>query len=469
MNIKQQRLSQIPSVDECLKSSHGQRWLESHPRRIVLNSIRETLEEKRKEILKGLNPDVSFDSIVHEIEDRIKSFSSYRLIHVINATGVIVHTNLGRSVLSERAIENVINVARNYSNLEYDLKHGRRGERYSHLKDILIELFGAEDGLVVNNNAAAVLLCLNTFAKDREVIVSRGELVEIGGSFRIPEVMRSSGAILREVGTTNKTHLRDYRNALCGNTALLLKVHQSNYRVVGFTSDVKLEELTGLAREFKIPLMADLGSGCVIDLKRYGIHGEPTVQDVIRAGVDIVCFSGDKLLGGPQAGLILGKESMIKRIKKNPLLRAMRIDKMTIAALEATLMEYLDEEKATAEIPTIRMLLQPVDEIRRRAKRVCSLLKRGLQGYAEIGMISEGSRAGGGALPEVNLPTFVVAIKPLVIPVNKLESILRDGDTPVISRIKDDSLLLDMRTVEDHQIKRLVTCVTHAFRMAEEK
>ncbi len=463
MNIKQQRLSQIPSVDECLKSSHGQRWLESHPRRIVLNSIRETLEEKRKEILKGLNPDVSIDSIVHEIEDRIRSFSSYRLIHVINATGVIIHTNLGRSLLSERAIENVINVARSYSNLEYDLKNGRRGERYSHLKDILIELFGVEDGLVVNNNAAAVLLCLNTFAKDREVIVSRGELVEIGGSFRIPEVMRSSGAILREVGTTNKTHLRDYRDALCGNTALLLKVHQSNYKVVGFTEEVTFESLARLAREFKIPLMADLGSGCVIDLKRYSIYGEPTVQDIIRSGVDIVCFSGDKLLGGPQAGIILGRQWMIQKIRKNPLLRALRVDKMTIAALEATLMEYIDEEMAINKIPTVRMLTESQDIIKKRAKRVYNSLKKVISDHARMEIIMDQSRAGGGSLPEVDFMTFAVSIKPLNISVNELEKRLRLGSPPVIARIKEGALLIDVRTVGGNEIKSLINCIKTAL------
>ncbi len=464
MNIKQQRLSQIPSVDECLKSTYGQRWIQSYPKRVILRSIREVLEEKRKKILNGLNPEVSIDSVVHEIEERIQVLSSYRLISLINATGVIVHTNLGRSILSDKAIENVINVARGYTNLEYDLHRGMRGERYSHLRDILKELSGAEDGIVVNNNAAAVLLCLNTFARDREVVVSRGELVEIGGLFRIPEVMRSSGAILTEVGTTNKTRLSDYRDALCGNTALLLKVHQSNYKVIGFTEEVTLEGLVELAREFKIPVMADLGSGCMIDLKKYGIYGEPTVQDVIRAGVDIVCFSGDKLLGGPQAGIILGRQWMVQKIRKNPLLRALRVDKMTIAALEATFMPYLDEDRAIREIPAIRMLAQPVEDIRRRARRLCSSLKKHISRHAEIQVVSEISRAGGGALPETDLPSFVVSIKPISISVNRLESRLRHGEIPVIARIKDDALLLDMRTVQDRELKSLIGCLISAFR-----
>lgn len=463
MNIKQQYLSQLPSVDECLKSDEGKRWLISYPRRIVLRSIRETLDEKRKEILKGLAPDISVDAISCEIESRIKAFSSYRLIPLINATGVIVHTNLGRSVLSERAVENVISVARNYSNLEYDLRQGRRGERYSHLKDILMELSDAEDGIVVNNNASAVLLCLNTFTKDREVIVSRGELVEIGGSFRIPEVIRSSGAILREVGTTNKTHLSDYRNALCGDTALFLKVHQSNYKIIGFTEEVSLESLVKLAKEFKIPLMADLGSGCMIDLKKYGIYGEPTVQDVIRAGVDIVCFSGDKLLGGPQAGIILGRKWMIQKIRKNPLLRALRVDKMTIAALEATFMEYLDEDRAIRNIPTVRMLLQTVEDIRKRARKIYNSLKKGIFNQARIEIIKEQSQAGGGSLPGVDFPTFAVSIKPINISLNELEKRLRFGNPPVIARIKEGALLIDVRTVEEKEIKNLINCIKIAL------
>ncbi|GAB4546537.1 MAG: L-seryl-tRNA(Sec) selenium transferase [Thermodesulfovibrionia bacterium] len=463
MNIKQQLLSRIPSVDECLKTNHGERWLYSYPRRVVLRCIRETLQERRKEILNGQNPDVSIDTIADEVEDRIRTCLSYRLTHVINATGVIVHTNLGRSILSDEAIKNIIDVSSSYSNLEYDLKDGKRGERYSHLRETLIELSGAEDGIVVNNNASAVLLCLNTLAKDREVIVSRGELVEIGGSFRIPEVMRASGAILREVGTTNKTHLRDYRDALCGNSALLLKVHQSNYRIIGFTEEVTINELVNLSREFKIPLMVDLGSGCMIDLKRYGIHGEPTVQDTIKAGADLVCFSGDKLLGGPQAGIILGKEWMLKKIKKNPLLRALRVDKMTIAALEATLMQYLDEERVIKEIPTIRMLTESPDVIKKRARRLYNLLKKHVPKYADIEIISETSRAGGGALPEIDLPTYAVSIRPLNISVNMLETRLRHGKPPVISRVKGEALLLDMRTVLDRELKTLAGCIKKAM------
>jgi len=456
--------SDIPSVDELLKSPYGNKWLATYPRKTVLRSIREVLGQRRRDILNGLTPELSLDAISPEVEMVLRLHSTYKLKPLINATGVIIHTNLGRAILSEKAIENINILACSYSNLEYELKEGKRGKRYSHIKDILKEISGAEDALIVNNNAAAILLCLNTFAKDKEVIVSRGELVEIGGSFRIPEVMRSSGAILREIGTTNKTHLYDYENALSGNTALLLKVHQSNYAVTGFTEDVGLAELVRLAREYKIPLMFDLGSGCMIDLQRYGIYGEPTVQDIIKAGADIVTFSGDKLLGGPQAGIILGRERLIQKIQKNPLLRAVRIDKLTLAGLEATFMQYLDEEKAIKEIPTLRMLTQSIDVIKRRARKIYNSLKE-LSNQASIEILKDISYAGGGSLPEAKLLTYVVSIKPHGISVNELEKRLRQGEPPVVARIKANALLIDTRTVQDKEIKELINCIRTALNM----
>ncbi|MBI5409643.1 MAG: L-seryl-tRNA(Sec) selenium transferase [Nitrospirae bacterium] len=455
-------LSQLPSVDECLKSSYGERWLASFPRKIVLRALRETIDSKRKEILSGKTPEVSLDAISNDIEAAIKKHSGYKLNPLINATGVVIHTNLGRSILSDRAIEHVVTTARSYSNLEYEISTGKRGKRYSNIKDVIKELTGAEDAVVVNNNAAAVLICLDTFAKGQEVIVSRGELVEIGGSFRVPEVMKASGAILREVGTTNKTHLHDYENALCGNTALLLKVHQSNYRVIGFTEEVPVEKLVKLGSEFNIPVADDLGSGCMIDLREYGVQGEPTVQEVVKTGADIVTFSGDKLLGGPQAGLIVGKEKFIQKIQKNPLLRAMRIDKMTLASLEATFMQYLNEEKALKEIPTLRMMTEPVEIIKKRAKKIYTSLKA-LSDRAMIAVVPDESQAGGGSLPEINFPTFAVSIKPNNISVNELEKRLRLGASPVIARIKDNALLIDARTVQEREIKDLVRCVVTAF------
>lgn len=272
------KLSQLPSVDEFIKSPYGEEWIQKYYRKIIVRSIRETIDSKRKELLKGNDVDISIDAIAVEIEKNIIRHSAYNLRPLINASGVVIHTNLGRSILSDNALENIVATARSYSNLEYEIAKGKRGKRYAHIKDILVELTGAEDAVVVNNNAAAVLICLDTFAKDREVIVSRGELVEIGGSFRIPEVMKSSGAILREVGTTNKTHMSDYENAVCGNTGLLLKVHQSNYKISGFTQEVPVPDLVKVGKEFKIPVVSDLGSGCMISLKPYGVHDEPTVR-----------------------------------------------------------------------------------------------------------------------------------------------------------------------------------------------
>lgn len=365
MNEKQKLLSQLPSVDEILKSTQGMGWLNIYPRRFVLQAVREAIDLRRKKILEGLAADISDEVMLADIENSINRLSSYSLIPLINATGVVIHTNLGRSVLSERALENIRRVSESYSNLEYDIDEGKRGKRYVHVKRILREVTGAEDALLVNNNAAAVLLCLNTLAAGREVIVSRGELVEIGGSFRIPDVMKAGGAILREVGTTNKTHLSDYKQAINENTALILKVHKSNYRVVGFAEEVSVEDLVNLGSRHQIPVMFDLGSGCFIDLKPYGIHIEPSVQEIVKTGVDLTTFSGDKLLGGPQGGVIVGKKEHIQKIQKNPMTRALRIDKLTLAGFEATLMEYVDEEKALKNIPTLRMLLQKPDELKK--------------------------------------------------------------------------------------------------------
>lgn len=458
------KLSSLPQVDECLKSTHGRRWLETYYRKIVIRSIREVIDSRRKEILDGGAPDVSIDSLSGDIETIIRRYSSYKLKPLINASGVVIHTNLGRSILSDKAIENIAATAGSYSNLEYDISKGRRGKRYAHIKDIIIELTDAEDAVVVNNNAAAVLICLDTFAKGREVIVSRGELVEIGGSFRIPAVMKSSGAVLREVGTTNKTHLHDYENAVCGNTALLLKVHQSNYKVIGFTEEVSIEQLANIGKDFKLPVVADLGSGSLISLERFGIYGEPTVQEVIKSGADLVTFSGDKLLGGPQAGVIAGKKKLIQKIQKNPLLRAMRIDKMTFAALEATFMQYLDEDKAMRDIPTVRMLTEPRDVIKKRAKKIFNAFKKSVSSDAELEVLPDQSRAGGGSLPETDFPTFVVSVKPKNISVNALEKKLRLSDPPLIARIQGNVLLIDARTVQDREIKTLVNCVEKAFR-----
>jgi L-seryl-tRNA(Ser) seleniumtransferase len=420
------------------------------------------IDLRRKEILKGLASDTSEEYMTAEIENIIKRLSSYSLRSLINATGIVIHTNLGRSLLAERALENIKRVAGSYANLEYDLKEGKRGKRYSHVKRILREVTGAEDALIVNNNAAAVMLCLNTLSKGREAIVSRGELVEIGGSFRMPEVMAASGAILREVGTTNKTHLHDYEGAINDNTALIAKIHKSNFRVVGFAEEVSVEDLVNLGRKYQIPVMFDLGSGCLIDLKPFGISDEPVVKDIVNSGVDITTFSGDKLLGGPQGGVIVGKREYIERIQKNPITRAMRIDKLTLAGFEATLMEYIDEEGVVENIPTLRMLLQKPEEIKGRANRIARRLKKEIQN-AQIAVMADLSRAGGGSLPEVDFPTYVVSIKTDDLSVNEIETRLRAGDPPIISRIREDSLILDARTVREIDLVELVRGVKAAF------
>lgn len=456
-------LRDIPSVDEILKTPAGQEWLSYYPRTLVLKAVREVINNRRERILRGGDIDISPDDLLSEIENTLKNISCFSLRPLINATGIIIHTNLGRSLLSKEIIKNIEKIAGRYSNLEYDIEKGERGRRYVHLEEVLKTLTGTEASIAVNNNAASVLLVLNTLASRKEVIVSRGELIEIGGSFRIPEVMERSGAILREVGTTNKTHLNDYENAINENTALLLKVHPSNYRVLGFTEEVSLNDLVILGQKRGIPVMNDLGSGCLIDLKKYGIIGEPNVQEVIKSGVDIVTFSGDKLLGGPQAGIILGKEVYIDRIRKNPLTRAVRIDKLTLSALEATLRCYLDEERAIKEIPTIRMLTQPIKNIERRAKKIEKKIKEIKSPSIKTRVQKQFSQAGGGSLPLINLPTAVVILTTSGLTVNKLEERLRKGNHPVIARIKDDSIIFDARTIQDDEIAELVSAVKSAL------
>jgi L-seryl-tRNA(Ser) seleniumtransferase len=366
-------LRKIPSVDELLIDKRISSLLDDTSRKIVVDSIREVLEQKRKSILKlkdCTQVDISEENIVELVREEVRQRKEYSLKRVINATGVVVHTNLGRSLLCEPALSHLVEVSRSYSNLEFDLDRGVRGSRYVHVEDLLCELTGAESAMVVNNNAGAVLLTLNTLAKDKEVIVSRGQLVEIGGAFRIPDVMKRSGAMLVEIGTTNRTHLRDYQEAITDNTALIMKVHTSNFQVVGFFSEVPLKDLVALGRKHNIPVIEDLGSGNLVDLSKYGLMKEPPVQEVVSAGADAVMFSGDKMLGGPQAGIIVGRKELLERIKRNPINRALRIDKLTLAALEATLRFYRDEEEAVNNIPTLKMLTMPVETIKKKAKRL---------------------------------------------------------------------------------------------------
>ncbi|HXW68229.1 MAG TPA: L-seryl-tRNA(Sec) selenium transferase [Dissulfurispiraceae bacterium] len=467
MTERQALLTSLPAVDEILKTEKGALWQRSFARRYVVRSIRDVIERYRQAILTGEIKEFFLEEMLVDIQTVLEKLSGFSLKPVINATGVVIHTNLGRSVLSEEILENVKTIACGYSNLEYELEHGRRGKRYSHLQSLLTEITGAEAGLVVNNNAAAVLVCLSSFAKGKEVVVSRGELVEIGGSFRIPDVMSSSGAILKEVGTTNKTHLHDYEHAINEKTALLLKVHQSNFRMVGFTQSVANDELVALGEKYGIPVMFDLGSGCLVDLKPYGIHSEQTVQEIVRTGMDIVTFSGDKLLGGPQGGVIVGKAKLIELIAKNPLMRAVRVDKLTLSAFESVLMCYLDEERGKIQIPTLSMLLQDTEEIKERAGKIALRLKSEIgifnDDIVKTEVIRDASQSGGGALPEVEFETYAVALKPMKISVNKLEDLLRHGNPPVITRIKEEALIIDARTVRDSEIELLVKALNKAL------
>jgi L-seryl-tRNA(Ser) seleniumtransferase len=462
----QELLRAIPKVDEFLS------WVGHLPApvRFIKAAVREVLNIEREIILEGRAgrlEELGREVLLAKFAKRLKDKLTPNFRTVINATGVIIHTNMGRSLLPREAMDGLARVGSRYSNLEFDLTTGKRGSRYSLVEDLLCELTGAEAGLVVNNNAAAVLLALDTLAKNREVIVSRGQLVEIGGSFRIPEVMEKSGAFLREVGATNRTHLRDYENAINEQTGLLLKVHMSNYRIIGFTSEVTLPEMIELGRKHNLPVMEDLGSGSLVDLTRFGLQKEPTVGEVVKAGVDVVTFSGDKLLGGPQAGLILGKRDIIGRIKKNPLNRALRIDKFTLAGLEAILRLYFDEEKALTVIPTLALMGLPAAVIERRAVRLIRRIRKGLAECCGMTTVPVASRVGGGAMPEQDLPSRAVALRPVAMKVTDLERKLRETSMPVIGRIENEALLLDMRTVADDEIPLLAAALFEVFEVEE--
>ncbi|MEN6485494.1 MAG: L-seryl-tRNA(Sec) selenium transferase [Syntrophobacteraceae bacterium] len=452
--VTQELLRRLPSVDALLQAKAVQEALAVQPRRLVLESIRQVLDALRKRILE--NPenaahesDLDPQLLVGRILERLESLGSHTLMPVVNATGIVVHTNLGRSLLAAEAMERLQLLCAGYNNLEYDLGEGRRGSRYVHAEAILCELTGAKAALVVNNNAAAVLLVLNTLANGREVVVSRGQLVEIGGSFRIPDVMRSSGAVLKEVGTTNRTHPKDYEAGICGDTALLMKVHTSNYRIVGFTTGVGMEEMAAIAHRHGLPAIEDLGSGSFVDLSPFGLKGEPTVQDSVRAGADAVTFSGDKLLGGPQAGIIVGAREIVDRCKQNPLTRALRVDKMTLAALEATLRLYRDERGAIRQIPTLRMLAATPAELEERARSLASQIQQADRDrLLDVQVLPGFSQVGGGALPEQDIETRVVAVRSESIGTQKIEAALRSNTPPVIGRIEFDRCLLDVRTIQ---------------------
>jgi len=467
---RQRYLRALPAVDELLRHPQSQGHLRIHSKELIVESIRRVLERKRQAILRSADEqearsvEMSQTHLLSAIQEELAAARRPSLRPVINATGVVLHTNLGRAPLCAEALRNIVDIARGYSNLELDLSTGERGSRYSHVEEILCRISGAESALVVNNNAGAVLLALNSLAEGKEVIVSRGQLVEIGGSFRIPDVMRKSGACLVEVGTTNRTHLEDYVRAIGEKTALLLKVHTSNFRILGFTAEASLKELIALGRTRGVPVMEDLGSGCFVDLSPYGLEKEPTVQEAIEAGADLVTFSGDKLLGGPQAGIILGKTKYLDLLKKNPLNRALRIDKLTLAGIEATLREYLEGARGIKNLPVFDMLLGSVQELERRGKRLRRKLIRDVSSLCEVNLKKETSQVGGGALPLQALATIVIALRPLKTSAANLEARLRDGDPPVIARVKEEEVLLDLRTVAETEEKPLVEGVRQALK-----
>ena len=457
-------LRALPKVDELLKREDVAALDQTHGRTLTLEALRESLDATRGSIRAGEVAEVSADAIAIDAAARLALKARRSLRRVINATGIVVHTNLGRSPLAESAIDAVAEVARGYSTLEYDVPSGERGSRHVHVEELICRLTGAEAAMAVNNNASAVLLGLAALARRKEAIVSRGQLVEIGGSFRIPDIMRESGAKMVEIGTTNKTHLRDYEGAITPRTGLMLKVHTSNYRVVGFTEDVPLADLVTLGAEHGIPVFEDQGSGVLIDLARYGLPGEPTIGAAVAAGADLVSASGDKLLGGPQAGILAGKAEVIARLKKHPLARAVRLDKMTLAALEVTLRLYLDEQRLFAEVPTLRMLTMKPVEIWQRASSIANALRDQCGECFEIETAADVSRAGGGALPMEDIPTTVVALAPTGVNAAVLEERLRLGEPAVIARIKDGRLLLDPRTLRADEEPEVIAAIVRAVR-----
>lgn len=459
---KQALFRKIPAVDRLLDEPHFIEATSTYPRSLILKGIHEVLDEIREGIAKDEIEDPSLlntEQVSEKVVEKISLLAQPRLKALINATGVVVHTNLGRSILSERVLRRFKPIGGGYSNLEYNLDQGKRGSRYVHVEGILKELTSAEGAMVVNNNAGAVLLSLETLAKGREAIVSRGELVEIGGSFRMPDVMRKSGVKMVEVGTTNKTHLRDYEEAIGPDTALLLRVHKSNFQIVGFTEDVDAAQLVKLGNKYGIPVMEDLGSGCLIDFSKYGIPKEPTVQEALAHGVDLLTFSGDKLLGGPQAGIILGRSDLIEAIKNNPMTRALRIDKLTLLALEETLNTYRDEQVAVREIPTLQMICESYETLKGKVRRLARMIGKLDTPNFVLDQKDGISRVGGGAFPLLELPSRLLCLVPEKLSAHQIEEWLRSHTPPVIVRVEKDHVLLDVRTVQEEELKTVAEAI----------
>ncbi|QJS95887.1 L-seryl-tRNA(Sec) selenium transferase [Dolosigranulum pigrum] len=442
----QEKLSQLPKMDELLEDVAIVSWFEVFDRSYVKNCLNEALNQVRQAILAGEDEDISHSAVVAIAGRKLTAKKRPNLRPMINATGTALHTNLGRALLSDKAVEATQRVNARYSNLEYNVEAGERGSRYAHIEDLLKELTGAEAALVVNNNAAAVMLLLTATTQGQEVLISRGELVEIGGSFRVPDVIESVGARLKEVGATNKTHLRDYERAITEETGALLRVHTSNYRVVGFSQVPDDKDLVALAHQHDLPAFNDLGSGLLIDLQPLGLPREPLVSEVVAAGYDVVSFSGDKLLGGPQAGILVGTKQYIDQLKRHPLLRALRVDKMTLAGLEATLQAYLKPEQAMKDIPLLQMLGQSEEKLARKAQTLADDIRALDKGY-QVNIIEGQSQVGGGAFPEARLATHLVEISHPDYSESTLEQKLRQAEFPIIARTSDGKVQFDVRTL----------------------
>ncbi|MHC4662817.1 MAG: L-seryl-tRNA(Sec) selenium transferase [Planctomycetota bacterium] len=462
--VSQEILRNLPSVTDLLKHEKTVSLLETNPREMVVNSMRAILDDVRLKVQDGdyEDSDLHAESILGRVEHEVNRRMQVSHCRAINAAGVILHTGLGRAVMAEKAIEALKEHCGRYSLLATNRETGKRRDRDLHIEWLLQELTGAERGTVVNNNAGATMLILNTLAEGKEVICSRGQMVEIGGAFRIPDVMETSGAKLVEVGTTNRTHLRDYENGITENTGALLRVHNSNYKVIGFTSEVPIEDLVALGHKRHLPVIDDLGSGALFDFSTYGFDDEPLVRNSISAGVDVACFSADKLIGGAQGGIIVGRRDLIERIRKNPLARAMRVDKMCITVIEATLKLFLDEKKRFTEIPTLRMLNRKIDELEKEANRLRDQVKAN-GAYGDITVEDEFSQLGGGSLPGQTLPTKVVVVSNCGMGMEKLATRLRMNDPPVIARTQKDRMLFDLRTLEFDEVDKVAEALGKAL------
>ncbi len=457
------RMRSLPSVDRLLSHPTVQQVQGILPRQVLVDSIRATLDDLRIAIKSGTDPKTNLDHIALTALARAKACVAPSLGPAVNATGIVLHTGLGRAVLSSEARAAVASVAEGHSTLEIDPETGHRGSRQSHIEDILCKLTGAEAAMAVNNNAAAVFLAINSLAAGMDVIISRGQLVEIGGQFRVPDIIKRAGCRLVEVGTTNRTRIDDYSDALTGDSALILRVHPSNFRVVGFTEEASIEEMVELAHGARLPVIDDLGSGALIDLSRFGLTDEPMVQTSVSAGCDIVTFSGDKLLGGPQAGILVGSRESIDRCRTNPLARAVRIDKLSLAALEATLKLYLDPEGAIEKIPVLRCIARPVDDIEKVANHVASQIQKLVGRGTSVEVIDSQSEVGGGSLPGQQLLSKSIALKSEHFSSEYLSNRFRQFNKPIFGRIEAGRLLFDLRTVEPEETDEIVDCARSVF------